>query len=73
MAVAPSNPAFVLTAASLGSVFGLTKRGGAEEEARPPSLMTMPALRVRRPSGVSAAGSALMPNSAGEPEEWEDD
>ena len=35
--------------------------------------MTMPALRVRRPSGVSAAGSALTPNTAGEPEEWEEE
>ena len=53
----------------------MTKRGGADEEEarRPPSLMTMPALRVRRPSGVSAAGSALTPSSAGEPEEWEED
>ena len=39
----------------------------------PPSLMTMPALRVRWPSGVSAAGSALTRNSAGEPEEWEEE
>ena len=58
-----------------GSVFGLTKRGGADEEEarRPPSLMTMPTLRVRRSIGVSAAGSALTPRSAGEPEEWEDE
>src|SRR4051812_44906879 len=35
--------------------------------------MTMPALRVRRPSGVSAAGSALTPSSAGVPEECEEE
>ena len=34
--------------------------------------MTMPALRARRPSGDSAAGSALTPSSAREPEEWEE-
>ena len=53
----------------------MTKRGGgADEEARrPPSLMTMPALRVRRPCGVSAAGSALTPSSDGVPEEWEEE
>ena len=35
--------------------------------------MTMPALRVRRPSGVSAAGSALTPSRAGVPEECDED
>ena len=50
----------------------MTKWGGAEEEACPPSLMTMPVLRVRQPSGVSA-GSALTPNSAGDPEECEEE
>ncbi|XP_044378291.1 uncharacterized protein [Triticum aestivum] len=68
------SPDSDLMAARPGSVLGLTKHGGAEEVARrPPSLMTMPALRVRQPSGVSAAGSALTPKSAGEPEEWEEE
>src|SRR3954468_10068216 len=35
--------------------------------------MMMPALRVRRPSGVSAAGSALTPSRAGVPEECDED
>ena len=35
--------------------------------------MMMPVLRVRRPSGVSAAGLALTRNSAGEPEEWKEE
>ena len=45
-----SSPGSGFTGARPGSGFGLTKRGGgADEEARrPPSLMTMPALRVRR-------------------------
>ena len=30
-------------------------------------------LRVNMPSGVLAAGSALTPNTAGEPEEWEEE
>src|SRR3954465_474418 len=70
-----ASPGSVFTGASPGSIFGLTKRGGADEEEvrRPPSLMTMPTLRVRRPIGVSAAGSALTPRSAGESEEWEDE
>ena len=35
--------------------------------------MTMPALRVRWLSGVSAAGSALTPSRAGVPEECDED
>ena len=70
-----ASPGSVFTGASPGSIFGLTKRGGADEEGarRPPLLMTMPTLQVRRPIGVSATSSALMPRSAGEPDEWEDE
>ncbi|KAE8814144.1 hypothetical protein D1007_08565 [Hordeum vulgare] len=54
-----------LTGRSPGSVFSLTSR----EEA-PGSLMTMPVLRVRRPSGVSY-DFGLMRSNAGDPEERE--
>src|SRR3954465_190788 len=69
-----ASPGSVFTGASPGFILGLMKRGGADEEEarRPPSLMMMPTLRVRRPIGVSAAGSALTPRSVGEPEERED-
>ncbi|KAE8819116.1 hypothetical protein D1007_03101 [Hordeum vulgare] len=54
-----------LTGRSLGSVFGLTR----QEEA-PGSLMTMSAMRVCRPNGVSC-GSGLKGRNVGDPEEPE--
>ena len=54
--------------------FEITTFPNTDEGARrPPSLMMMPALRVSRPSGVSAAGSALTPSRAGVPEECDED